>query len=242
MAYTVRLQQFEGPLDLLLELIEKEKLDITEISLASVAEQYLEYLNNLQNISPGVLVNFLTVASKLILIKSRSILPTLEISEEEEEEIQDLKKQLEEYKKFKDASKIIGKIVGKNEISYSRESFFGIQTFFYPPKNINSNDLRIFFKQVLKRLPVVEKLSEETVREVITLQEKIKDLQKNLAKKAKLNFETTLKDASSKTDIIVSFLAILELSKQRIIWIEQREMFGKITLNKITSEESKFKD
>ena len=115
MAYTVRLQQFEGPLDLLLELIEKEKLDITEISLASVAEQYLEYLNNLQNISPGVLVNFLTVASKLILIKSRSILPTLEISEEEEEEIQDLKKQLEEYKKFKDASKIIGKIVEKNE-------------------------------------------------------------------------------------------------------------------------------
>ena len=238
MSYTVHLQQFEGPLDLLLELIEKEKLDITEISLARVAEQYLEYLNNFQNISPNILVDFLTVASKLILIKSRSILPTLEISEEEEEEIQDFKKQIEEYKKFKEASKVIGKIIEKNKISYSRESFIGIQTFFYPPKNINTKDLYNFFKQVLKRLPTVEKLSKETVKEVITLQEKIKDLQKNLEKRAKLNFEATLKNTSSKTDIIVSFLAILELSKQRIIWIEQTEIFGKITLNKISNSNS----
>lgn len=232
-SYTVRLQQFEGPLDVLLELIEKEKLDITEISLAQVAEQYLEYLNNLKEISPEVLVNFLVVASKLILIKSRSILPTLELSGDEEEEIQDLKRQLEEYKKFKEVSKILGMLSQRNKISYSHEGFFGIPVFFYPPKNIKTQDLFYSFKKILQEFPIQERLSEETVKEVTTLQEKIKEFQKNLAKKTKMSFQATLKNSSSKLDIIVSFLAILELSKQRIIWIEQRKVFGEITLNKI---------
>jgi len=237
-SYTVHLQQFEGPLDLLLELIEKEKLDITEISLAQVTEQYLEYLNNLREISPGILVNFLVVASKLILIKSRSILPTLELSEDEEEEIQDLKKQLEEYKKFKEVSKVLGKLVQKKNFSYSREGFLGIPVFFYPPKNIKISDIYYSFKKILKELPIIEKLSEETIKETVTLQEKIKQFQESLAKRAKLSFHLILKNSSSKLDIIVSFLAILELTKQRIIWIEQREMFGEIILNKITNSNS----
>ena len=100
-----KLEKFEGPLDLLLELIEKEELQITELSLAHVADQYLEHIKNNSNIHLENLAEFLSVASKLILIKSRALLPILEFSQEEEAEIKDLAKQLEEYKKFKEAAR-----------------------------------------------------------------------------------------------------------------------------------------
>jgi segregation and condensation protein A len=106
--YNVKLEKFEGPLELLLELIEKEQLKITELSLAHVADQYLDYIKNHDSIALENLADFLTIASRLILIKSRALLPMLQVTPEEEEEIQDLAKQLEEYKKFREASQKIG--------------------------------------------------------------------------------------------------------------------------------------
>ena len=98
--YKVKLEQFQGPLDLLLQLTEEKKLDITEISLAKVTDQYLTYLKNSEVISLDDLANFLIIASRLILIKSRMLLPTLELSKEEEQDIETLKRQLEEYKRY----------------------------------------------------------------------------------------------------------------------------------------------
>ncbi|EKE11906.1 MAG: hypothetical protein ACD_15C00002G0001 [uncultured bacterium] len=230
MVYNVKTDKFEGPMDLLLELIEKEKLDVTELSLAHVADQYLEYIRNEEDIKLENLAEFLSVASKLILIKSRALLPLLEFSEEEEEEIKDLAKQLEEYKKFKEASLVLGKMSEAGRVSYERPSYAGVQDIFYPPENVNIYDFRKYFQSVLQEIPIVEKLDEEIVREVITLEEKINDLQNTLRQRVEMSFGELTHNATDKIDVILSFLAMLEMVKQRIIDVEQNELFQEIKM------------
>jgi segregation and condensation protein A len=234
MIYNVKTDKFEGPMDLLLELIEKEKLDITELSLAHVADQYLEYIRNNDGIKLENLAEFLSVASKLILIKSRALLPLLTFTEEEEEEIKDLAKQLEEYKKFKEASLVLGKMSEAGKISHERPSYAGVQNIFYPPENINIFDFRKYFQLVLHEIPMVEKLDEETVREVITLEEKINDLQNTLRQRVEMSFAELTQGATEKIDVILSFLAMLEMVKQRIIDVEQNDLFQEIRLKNKT--------
>lgn len=230
MMYQFKLDKFEGPLDLLLELIEKERLDITELSLANVTNQYLDHIKSTENIHLENLAEFLSVASKLILIKSRALLPMLQFSEEEEAEIKDLTEQLAAYKKFKEAADVLGKIAQKGQISYTREGFKGVESFFYPPENINAFDLKKYFSVVIAEIPIVEKLEEEIVREVMTLEEKINDLQNMLRQKVETSFAELTANATDKIDVIVSFLAMLEMVKQRIVQVEQGELFEEIRL------------
>src|SRR5271157_1047111 len=103
----VKLKQFEGPLDLLLSLIEERKLDITQIALAEVTEQFLQYIKQLQQIDPTVLADYLSIAAKLLVIKSRAILPTLEVQEKDEDASFDLEARLILYKQFKEAAKYL---------------------------------------------------------------------------------------------------------------------------------------
>ena len=230
MVYQAKLDKFEGPLDLLLELIEGQKLDITEVSLAKVADQYLEYISQKEKITLESLADFLTVASKLILIKSRALLPTLEFSDEEEKEIFDLEKQLAEFKKFKGISISIGKMSESKRISFSREKFVAIKTFFYPPENINIFDLKKYFVEVLSEIPAFEKLEEEMVREVITLEEKISHLHDFIKGKIEVSFSELISTAEDKIDVVISFLAMLEMVKQRIINVEQNSLFENIKM------------
>jgi len=217
-------------MDLLLELIEKEELKIAELSLAKVADQYLEYIKNNENIHLGNLADFLSVAAKLILIKSRLLLPVLKFTDEEEGEIRDLAKQLEEYRKFKEAAQKLGRIASLGRIAYSREGYAGVASFFYPPENFNVFDLKKHFQAVLQEIPIIEKLGEEYVREVMTLEQKINDLQGMLRKKVETCFSEVASCAKDKIEIIVSFLAMLEMVKQKIINVEQEELFKEIKM------------
>ena len=130
MSYNIKLEQFEGPLDLLLQLTEQEKLDITRVSLAQIADQYLEYISNAKNITLAHLADFLSVASKLILIKSKALLPLLQFTEEEEEEIKDLEHQLAEYKKFKEAAQKLNDVFHSPFTYFSRKGFIGLGNVF----------------------------------------------------------------------------------------------------------------
>ena len=218
--YQVKVEKFEGPMELLLELIQKEKLEITELSLSGVTDQYLEYIKSNQNINLENLADFLSIASRLILIKSRALLPMLRFTEEEEEEIKDLTLQLEEYKKFKEASAKIKAMAEKGRICYSREGFSSIKSVFYPPENFNAYDFKKYFQSILSEIPVLEKLSEEIVGEVVTLEEKINDLENFLREKVQSSFSDLVEKASDKVEVIVSFLAMLEMIKQRIVEVE----------------------
>ncbi len=231
--YNVRLKQFEGPLDLLLDLIDKEKLNITEISLAQVADQYLDYIERQEEINLANLADFLTVASKLILLKSKLLLPLLTV-EEEEGEVVDLAQQIAEYKKFKDIAGRLEKILLRNKFSYSRETLAGVKPLFNPPKNVGSKDLKQTFEAILLQVPVMDKLEEERIKKVVSLREKIDNLKRTLREKVKISFSKLLKNQSGKkadkVETIVSFLAMLEMVKQKVVVVEQREMFYDIEI------------
>lgn len=217
-------------MELLADLISKEELDITRISLAQVADQYLDYLENSRDINLSNLAEFLTVASKLILIKSKSLLPLLVLSKEEEEEIVDLEQQLMEYKKFKDASIKMGKLFNSSARSFSRESFLDREPVFSPPSDLEAGDLAESFSKILEEIPAVEKMEEEKVREVVSLKEKIDSLKKFLKTRIETSFSDLVKESKDKVEVIVSFLAMLEMVKRRIVVVEQAEIFNDIKL------------
>jgi segregation and condensation protein A len=231
MTYQIKLEKFEGPIQLLLELIEKEKLEITELSLARVTDQYLEHIRSNENIHLENLADFLSVASRLILIKSRALLPSLTFDDDEEEEIRDLARQLEEYKKFKLASIKLGSMASRFRVACSREGYLGVRSVFYPPEDVNAYDLKKYFQKILDEIPVIEKLQEELVLEVITLEEKIADLEQTMRKKIETSFSDIVANAKDKIEVIVSFLAMLEMVKQRIIQVEQKDLFKDIKLS-----------
>ncbi|MEK9151649.1 MAG: segregation/condensation protein A [Patescibacteria group bacterium] len=233
MAYHIRLEQFEGPLDLLLSLIEKEELDITQVSLAKVADQYLEYLRNETSISLEHLASFLTIAARLILIKSRALLPILEWSDEEEESMDDLELRLREYKRFREAAGTLGALFAQKRVSHNRESFLGTQVVFYPPSGLTAADLRKHFTDVLGEIPVFDVLPEQAMRAIVTLEEKILSLQQMLAERIEISFSDLTRTAIDRVEVIISFLAVLEMVKQRIIFVEQGKFFSDISIKRL---------
>ena len=235
MAYQIRLEQFEGPLDLLLSLIEKEKLDITHVSLAKVADQNLEYLKGEEVITLYNLSSFLSVAARLILIKSRALLPILHFSDEEEESMDDLEVRLREYKRFREVIGPLQELLGKKHGSYPRESFLGVTKVFYPPRTLTAQDLHSHFTNVLGEIPLFEVLPEKEIQAVITLEEKIMQLKQTLLERAESSFSDLIRLSSDRVEVIVSFLAILEMVKQRVIFVKQEEFFSDIRINRFVS-------
>lgn len=233
MAYHFRLEKFEGPLDLLLTLIEKEKLDITQVSLAQVADQFLAYIRDEQSISLANLSAFLSVAARLLLIKSRALLPVLDFSDEEEEVMEDLEYRLKAYKLFRQASEKLGALFMTSQGAFSRESFLGMRTVFYPPKDLDREGLRDHFIDVLGDIPVFEILPEKEIASVITLEEKILLLQQSLSRRAETSFAELVGSAEDKVEVIVSFLAMLELIKQRFIHVEQTGFWSEIRVKRL---------
>src|SRR5436309_252456 len=129
--YEIKQEKFEGPLELLLELIEKDKLSINEISLARVADEFLSRVKVMPLINKEEVAEFLVIAAQLILIKTRSLLPGLQISEEEEISIEELERRLEEYKRLKELSKKVRELAEKGHHIYTREFYSGLGPVFY---------------------------------------------------------------------------------------------------------------
>lgn len=226
--YKIELEQFQGPLPLLLQLIEQEELDITEVSLAKIAEQYLAYIDQVEDLPPGDLADFLVVAAKLLLIKSKLLLPSLQL--DGEEEAGDLEKQLKIYRIYYDASKHIQKMIGRKKFSYFRESsrIRTVEPIFNPPQGISAEDLRDYFREVLDRIEPVVKLPQEMIKRTVSIQEKISQIRTAISSEARLNFKSLITQSKNKTEVIVTFLALLELVKQRSVLVVQESVFEEI--------------
>src|SRR3989338_572757 len=138
--YKTKVAQFEGPLDLLLSLIEQRQLDITTIALAEVTEQFLQYLKQLQSIDPTALADYLSIAAKLLVIKSKAILPTLELETEEEDAGFDLESRLLLYKQYKEAAKSLKDLDNRRKQSFSRSITFEQKISFYPDPDIKTKE------------------------------------------------------------------------------------------------------
>ncbi len=230
--YKVQLEKFSGPLDLLLQLIEKEEMDITQVSLAKVADQFLEYMQQIQTLGAKDIVEFLEIAARLILIKSKALLPQLELTEDEELSAEELALRLKEYKKFKDAGNNFKKLLEAKRYCFDRQIYVEEERVFSPPPDMNVKSLRNAFGDVLGAVPVMEDLGEEIMTEVVSLEEKIDHIKSSLGERLNTVF-SKLHNSKSKMEVVVTFLAMLELMKQRVIDVKQEDMFGEMELRKI---------
>lgn len=218
-SFLVKQEQFEGPLDVLLSLIEKRKLLINEISLAKIADDYIEHIKKLEQFPIADSAHFILIASTLLLIKSKSLLPGLQLSEEEAGSIEDLETRLKIYKRMKELSVEVKSRFGK-DIMFAptprpRAPFFS------PHESITLPNLLASMIALLKHLPKAEKLARTVVAKVISLEEMIENLAQRVTLSLQMSFKEFNRGANNKVHVIVSFLAMLELVKQGIIHVTQ---------------------
>lgn len=226
MPYAITTEQFSGPLDLLLTLIEREEFDITTISLAQVADEYLRYVRTSPAIDANNLADFLLVAGRLIWLKSKALLPTLELDNEPA----DLATQLKLYKAYADAAKELEKMISAKQFSVTRDKFpEQVRPEFHPPESLTAGGMGELFMLVINRLQPLMKLPQKMLERVISIEEKITDLRERISRQAHTTFRE-LVERGDKSEAIVSFLALLELVKQRTVHLHQEELFGDITI------------
>jgi segregation and condensation protein A len=231
-AYQVKLPDFEGPLDLLLYLIEREELDITAVSLAAVTGQYLEHIGVLERIDADAVADFLVVAAKLMLIKSQALLPRPpETDVEGEGDVgDDLVRQLITYKQFKELAREMDDMEAAN-----RQTFVRVAP---PPKIETKVDLSNVSLDALLHL-VREALAVEKPKSsvgtlvrpfTLTIRDQISLIQHRLRQQSGLSFRRLLERARSRVEIVITFLAVLELLKRRAVKVSQETMFGDIVI------------
>lgn len=233
-AYKVKLDKFEGPLDLLLSLIEKRKLFINEVSLAKITDDFIAYVNSLGNFPVAEGAQFILIASTLLLIKSRSLLPNLSLTEEEQTSIEDLENRLKIYKRIRDLSLHIKERFGK-EIIFEKNQTRQYDPVFSPDESMTVPGLLNSIRNVLVNLPKKEALPKAVVRKVISLEEMIGDLTERIKQSLKMSFkEFAGVGKHEKVHVIVGFLAMLELVKQGVVSVSQEKGFDDIHME--TSE------
>jgi segregation and condensation protein A len=230
--YEIRLEKFQGPLDLLLQLIEKEEMDITQVSLAQVTDQYLKYLAKVEELNPEEVADFLVVAAKLLLIKSRLLLPTMDLGGEEE--AQELEQQLKLYREYLAAGRELDKMWRAGHIAWLRPKPLQLpsQAKFTPPLGVDVPKLELAFRRLIAALEPLIKLPEVTLQRAISIQEKIEALSNLIMKCVSVSWQTFVGKTSDKVEVIVSFLALLELVKQRRLNVEQSGLFHDITISR----------
>ena len=238
MAINIKLEAFEGPLDLLLHLIEKAEVDIYDIPIAEITDQYLQYINMMEIHDLEISSEFIVMAATLLQIKSKMLLPKQKKEENSEDTIdprEELIRKLIEYKKYKEASFELKDKLG----IYSK-------VFYKPPEpiedyltdvtsisNVSLDMLYISFRNILLKNESKKRNSfREIYREVITVEDKIRLINKLLAGKPSFYFDDLFVSCYNKYEIIVTFLAVLELLKRRTLIIEQKENYARILIKR----------
>lgn len=222
-SYTIKTGSFEGPFGLLLDLVEKRKLFINDVSLAAVTEDYLNYMNKLGGLNPAEIASFVLVASTLILIKSKSLLPNLSLTGEEEGDIRSLEERLRLYELFIRLGGNIKSNFGKSIIfaPLERRNDFLV---FLPDEQITKESMMGYAREVLGSMPKKVFLPEVEVRKVVSIEEVIEKLTERIKNAVSMSFKDFTRrgdgkvvSKEEKVEVIVSFLAVLELVRQGIL-------------------------
>lgn len=232
MSYEVKLEAFEGPLDLLLHLIKKHEIDIYDIPIALITKQYLGYLDLMKTLNLDIAGEFLLMAASLMYIKSKMLLPPSELDEElieedEEDPRAELVRKLLEYKKYKD---VVAKLEERRTIQdeiFQREN---------PPDiPLESDDFFVdvsLFDLISAFKSVLEQVSEEEFQQIsvekMDINEKISEIMERLQEAKSLVFQELFNNVSQKAELIITFLALLELIRLKLVRAQQVKQFGAI--------------
>ncbi len=232
--YTIQLPVYEGPLDLLLELIERAELDITKISLAKVTDQYLHYLKRLSRYELEDISSFIVIAARLLQIKSEALLPRPPEREAGEEDPGDaLARQLVAYKKYKQIAVLLSEREEAGLRTFQRQAPAPMPDPRPDVTGLDVLDLKQALEQIaLEEAPAQASLESVVKRPVVRVRDRIRHIIDSLRDLASVDFRTVVNDVGSRLEIVVSFLAVLELVKQGHVEVEQQHLFGDIEIRR----------
>ncbi|MDU5920125.1 segregation and condensation protein A [Intestinibacter bartlettii] len=239
MKYSIHLNVYDGPLDLLCDMISKQKIDIKDISIIEITKQYLAYINMLEAMDLEVTSDFITMATKLLEIKSKYLLFSQRELDEEEDPRLELMEQLKEYKKYKKASEVL-----KDSVDYLNQPYYRNREEIIIDDKVDLNEISIdSIKSILPYIFKVKNIEEENetkkderlnkiVRgKIISVEEKIEYIQNILTTADKISFNNIIKD-NTKDEVIATFLSLLELIKAKEIVVVQENFFEDIIIKK----------
>ncbi len=233
MQYEVKINDFEGPLDLLLHLIKKQNIDIYEINLETITKQYFDYIKQMEQLNLDVASEYLVMAAELIEIKSRSLLPKNESNDEddyEEDPKEELIRKLVDYKKYKEVTETFKQLeIDRGEMYTKIPSDL---TDYSDNKIIKKDDLSVVdlyeaFQKFLNRKELEKPLKTTVTKKELSLKDRVSDIKKILYDKKQVSFNE-LFEIKTRNYIVVTFLAVLEMSKKQEIDIKQENNFENI--------------
>ena len=233
MEYNFKINDFEGPLDLLLHLIKEQDMDIMNIEIVKLTDQYLDYIESMKEMNLNIASEYLILASELIYIKSKSLLPSIE-DEEEQEELTELKEnlinRLLEYEQYKNITKDF-KILEKQRHEFYTKSVSNLKEYIDPKQHLSVDitleDLLKSFQNYLKRQQLKKPITTKITTKEISVEERTKSIKNILSRKRKVEFFDLFEDIS-KPYVVVTFLSILEMAKNNELKITQENNFDKI--------------
>lgn len=227
--FNIHTEAYQGPFELVLDLIEARKLLVNDLTLANITEDYIAHVHAQDAFPVEETADFIQIAATLLLIKSKSLIPDLTLSEEETADIDDLKRRLEAYEKVREAARELGRIYGRTMLFPEGERRG--EAFFAPSRDLSAQALGDALARVLTAREAVEALPEARVKPMITIEEVMEQLAKRVQSAMNLSFKEFAGSEKEKIEIIVSFLALLELVKQGAVIAEQYQQHGDIRIS-----------
>lgn len=231
MGFSLKTERFEGPLELLIELIEKRKMLVNDISLANVTDEYIAYVAGLEKYSLTRASKFIALAATLLLIKSKSLLPVFEMTKEEESSVSQLENKLKVYQVFRDAGKVIERRFGVSPL-YSRRITQDSEPVFVTDSYTTQAALRDAIGRLFASLPEKESVPQVRVKKTISLEEMVDTFRKRIGERARLRFDHVIGKNTEKVTRIVGFLAVLELARQGEVLVHQEGYLGEIEVER----------
>ncbi|MBI5405471.1 segregation/condensation protein A [Candidatus Kaiserbacteria bacterium] len=228
MPFTIKTDSYEGPFEILLDLIEARKLLVNDLALSSITEDFIAHVRSQETFPVEETASFIQIAATLLLIKSKSLIPDLALSEEENADVEDLKRRLEAYERVREAARELACIYGRSVMARAGER--PLEVVFAPSRDLSANALAEALARVLAARETVEELPEARVKPLVTIEEMMDRLAKRVQSAMTISFKDFAGSAKEKIEIIVSFLALLELVRQGAVAAEQYEAHGDIRI------------
>lgn len=227
--FTIKTPAYEGPLEVVLDLIESRKLLVNDLALGEITDAFIAHVRAQDAFPMEETASFVQIAATLLLVKSKSLIPDLTLTADEQEDVDDLKRRLAAYERFREASRELARIFGRSTMALPGMRV--LEPMFAPARDLSSDALGEALAKLLAAREEAEKLPEARVKPMVTIEEMMERLAKRVQESLSLSWNDFSKGAKERVEIIVSFLALLELVKQGSVAADQHEAYGDIRIS-----------